>query len=161
MQICHNCETSIEDKGYAVGGLAYCSRECLYQDNVYPSTRLVTEQECVMRALKISTDPCPKCRRRKDVGYFVYFTSFGFFFGYRTWKHEFVGCRTCARIRQILATLFTGLFGWWHLPEGYFATAAQITRNLDQLFTSAPIDQKPGMMRKASIEIIRERSSIR
>ncbi len=130
MGTCGHCGTIIISGGVRAHGRRYCGERCYEEGHLRELARGLPAEEVDDRTGEVHQGDCPVCGGPGpvDVHPAHYVWSALAFTRYST--HTRLSCRGCARRRQVGASLFCAVLGWWGIPFGLVLTPVQIMRNL-------------------------------
>ncbi|HEU0153554.1 MAG TPA: hypothetical protein VFQ84_09435 [Arenimonas sp.] len=129
MATCACCGTTVFF-GKRAGPDQYCNDNCLGRGPILSVGKTVPDYLVQAEAEKIFKAPCPVCRGAGPTDVHTSHTIWSAVL-VTSWnsKSQF-SCKPCGVKRQLLATLQSGLLGWWGFPWGILGTPVTIMRNL-------------------------------
>jgi hypothetical protein len=157
MPPCATCHKTIVFGGVKdrARGVRYCNKRCAATGADYEAAARILADDIAAHVRQTHAGPCPACRgagpvdihRSHSVWSIIVLTS---------WKSTgHLVCRACARKRQALDAVGSGLLGWWGFPFGLIITPIQIARNIAGLFTgpdpSTPSAALEGVIRDTMV----------
>jgi hypothetical protein len=133
MANCSYCDSFIVFGGKTDATGRYCNEKCRRAGNLVALSAQVPRQELDRMLDEIYRGNCPRCgglgpidvHKAHQVWSALVLTSWSS-------KPE-LSCKPCATKRQLGATLFSGVCGWWGLPWGLVLTPIQVTRNIVEM----------------------------
>jgi hypothetical protein len=136
---CYTCNNTVAFGGIKDHGFRFCSKACHAQKAGFIQSLAAVPAELVeSEALRIRNGLCAKCGRTGHVEFHSSMFVWSAILITRTSERTFIGCTTCARKTQALASAGTLLLGWWGIPFGLVFTPVAVLANAYQMVRSGP-----------------------
>lgn len=145
MANCTYCESFILFGGATDKTGRYCNERCQQAGHLLMISQQFPAEELDRLTGEVHQGNCPRCQGHGPVDVHK---------AHRIWSALIltswssspeISCKGCAVKRQIGATLFSGVLGWWGFPWGILGTPIQIFRNGVEMFGG------PNPMRPSSL----------
>lgn len=142
MANCSYCNSFILFGGASDETGRYCNDRCQQAGHLLLISQQIPLEELENLTNAVHQGNCPRCKGRGPVDVHK---------AHKVWSALLltswnsspeISCKSCATKRQIGATLFSGILGWWGFPWGIIMTPLQIMRNGIEMF-GGPSPSKP------------------
>lgn len=126
----------------------YCSERCQQAGNLLAISQHIPPVQIQRMVLQIHQGNCPRCggpgpvdaHKAHQVWSALIVTSWS--------SSPALSCKSCGVKRQIGATLFSGVFGWWGIPWGIVMTPVQVVRNIVEMAGGPQPNQPSELLEK-------------
>lgn len=130
MARCGTCNTIILFGAMKDGDRSFCNPGCHEAMLLERASKAIPEEVIRGRLEEIHRSDCPVCagpgpvdlHESHHVWSLIVFTS--------SQRKVQLSCQSCGTRARLMATVSSGLFGWWGMPWGLIMTPVQIVRNL-------------------------------
>lgn len=152
MQKCDYCGSSIIMGGVRRANQRFCNNKCAQNAYILTASRNVPQADIDRKVEEVWRGNCPKCRGLGPVDVHKFHQAWSALVLTRWSSRQQLSCRSCASKRQLGATLFSLVFGWWGIPWGLVLTPVQITRNIIGM-ASGPNASQPSPDLRRTIQV--------
>jgi endogenous inhibitor of DNA gyrase (YacG/DUF329 family) len=157
MAKCGGCGSTILFGGITHQGQPFCDQRCVTMGQFLEVRKAIPAEALQEATMKFRESKCPQCGGAGPLdvhpSYFVWsaivFT--------RSTSKSALSCRSCARKKQAMSALGSGVVGWWGIPFGLIMTPVQVIRNV---FEMASPRGSRGPSREL-IEFVRDELAVR
>jgi hypothetical protein len=148
MANCSYCDSFILFGGASDNTGRYCNDKCQQAGHLLHISQRIPADKMDSWLAQVHQGECPRCHGPGPVDVHK---------AYRVWSAVFLtswstnpemSCKRCARMRQIGATCFSGLLGWWGFPWGLVMTPVQVIRNIVDMIDGPPANRPSPLLMK-------------
>ena len=155
MDRCGNCGKRIVLGGERNRLGRFCNEKCMESNLVNRVREVVPADQMQAHVLHAATCGCPVCGVDEPVDVYKFSTIYSLILFTWTRDREIVSCRACARKKQGLALVLSGLCGWWGFPWGLLKTPFVLLMNLIELTKGAPAQPTFKLHRVVELNVAR------
>lgn len=152
MGSCNYCNSFILFGGKRDGGAVYCNDRCLQAGRLIAFSSQLDQNMVRVRVNDVHQGSCPKCQgpgpvdvhKAHKVWSLLVLTSWS--------TNPAMSCKSCGVKRQLGASAFSLVAGWWGFPWGIVLTPTQIVRNIVEM-VGGPDPQRPSPLLERAVRI--------
>ena len=148
MASCSYCDSFMLFGGKKDQTGRYCSQRCQQAGNLLAISHHVPQAQIERLVSEIHQGNCPRCGGRGPVDAHNAHQVWSALL-LTSWSSKpALSCKSCGVKRQIGATVFSGLFGWWGFPWGIVMTPVQVIRNIVEMIGGPQPNQPSALLEK-------------
>jgi hypothetical protein len=114
-------------------GQKYCNTQCVQYAEFKVVRGEMPDFIVEETAMTVHAGACPVCGNAGPIDFHASHFVWSAILFTRSSSKSTLSCRGCARKRQALSALGSGLVGWWGIPFGIIMTPVQIVRNIAEM----------------------------
>lgn len=153
MASCSYCDSFILFGGRTDQTGRYCNEQCQQAGNLLALSQRVSPAKIGQLISEIHQGHCPRCGGRGPVDVHKAHKVWSMLILTSWSSSPELSCKSCAVKRQIGATLFSSVVGWWGFPWGIIMTPVQVVRNIVEMAAGPnPNQPSPLLERIARIQ---------
>ena len=148
MASCSYCDSFILFGGKTDQTGHYCSARCQQAGNLLALSHHVPQAQIAQIVAKIHQGNCPRCGGRGPVDAHNAHQVWSALLLTSWSSSPALSCKSCGVKRQIGATVFSGVLGWWGFPWGIIMTPVQVIRNIVEMIGGPQSNHPSALLEK-------------